>query len=55
MTSCLENGYVWNQSIQIIVEVIFQLDSVGGEKYFCRNTKVLAKTNGKVFKSAVEL
>ena len=46
---------IWNQSFQIIVEVIFQLDSVGGEKYSCKNTKVLAKTNGKVCKSAVRL
>ena len=37
------------------MEVIFQLDSVGGEKYSSRNTKALAKTNGKVFKSAVRL
>ena len=37
------------------MEVIFQLDSVGGEKYSSRNTKVLAKTNGKVFQSAVRL
>ena len=46
---------IWNQSFQITVEVRFQLDSVDGEKYSCRNTKISAKTNGKVFKSAVRL
>ena len=46
---------IWNQSFRINVEVIFQLDSVGGEKYSSGNTKALAKTNGKVFKSAVRL
>ena len=34
---------IWNQSFRINVEVIFQLDSVGGEKYSSRNTKAFGE------------
>ena len=46
---------VWNQLFQkmITVEIRLRRFVQDGEKNYCKNTKVSAKTNGQVFKSVV--
>ena len=48
---------IWNQLFQkmIIVKIRLRRFMQNGEKSYCKNTKISAKTNGQVFISVVRL